>query len=54
MERDDLTAAETRLIMQLLYDSDLDAAAELHDKLTGLGLSRLDEGRPATISVKDD
>lgn len=53
MNEEKLSSEETKALMQLLFDAEGDLAAELHDKLTNLGLSRLDDSKPATISVKD-
>lgn len=36
MDRLELTAKEMRTIMKALYDSEDDAAAELHDAIAGL------------------
>lgn len=53
-QKEQLTAAELQLIMQLLYDHDSDGAGELHDKLVALGASRLYTEHCATITIWDE
>lgn len=49
----ELTAAETRILMGALYGSALEGADDLHDKLAGSGLSRLNESKAALLDVEE-